>query len=90
MTTATLIKRMTSTLKAEAVTAAAKVDLYGYTISSDLKTIIDDDGFYPMLYFLCGEEVIAVPDFYIGEDGVSLTGSRGGNYELRGETLYAE
>lgn len=91
MTTAKLINRMSGTLKAEAVTAANTLYLPGYTISADLKRIVcdeDQDGsFYPMLYFRNGEEVIAVPEFYIGEEGVSFTGSRGGDYELNGEAL---
>lgn len=88
--TATMITRMSKTLKAEAVTAASKLNLIDYVVSSDGRTIEDvvDGGFYPVLYFRNGDEVIAVPDFYIGEDSVSFTGSKGGEYTLVNETLH--
>lgn len=91
MTTATLIQRFSKTTKLELNAAAAQINLDGYTISSDNMTITCDDdtdgSFYTMMYFRNGAEVIAVPDFYIGEDGVLLNGSRGGEYELNGEEL---
>lgn len=89
---ATLISRMSKLLKAEAITATSKIEIDGYTISSNGRTITcDEDGDgYEIWYYRCGEEVIAVPTFYIDEDGVSLTGSRGGEYELNGETLTKE
>lgn len=89
--TATLISRMTKNAKSEMAAAAAQIDLEGYTISADYMTITcdeDQDGsFYGILYYRNGSEVIAVPDFYIGEEDVSLTGSKGGEYTLSGETL---
>ena len=92
MATATQIQRMSKLLKAEAVTALSKISIDGYTVQSN-NTITcdeDDDGsFYPIWFYRNGEEVIAVPDFYISEENVSLTGSRGGEYTLNGETLVA-
>jgi hypothetical protein len=89
MTTATLIKRMTSTIKAEAVTAANNIDLDGWNVSGDLRTIESDDCIAPVVYFRSGSEVIAVPEFYTYEDdGVFFTGSQGNDYTLFGETLY--
>ena len=89
--TITLIARMSSLLKAEAQTAANKIELDGYTVSADNKTITcDEDGcFCPILFFRNGEEVIAVPDFYISEELVSLIGSKGGEYTFNNETLTA-
>lgn len=89
MTTATQISRMSKILKAEAVTATSKIELDGYTTDFNSRTITDDESgdFYPILYYRNGEEVIAVPDFYLGEANVTLTGSRGGEYRLDNETV---
>lgn len=93
MTTATQIQRFSKTIKMELHSAASQIELDGYTISADYMTITCDEdtdgGFYGMLYFRSGEEVIAVPDFYLGEEGVTLTGSKGGEYELNGEKVEA-
>lgn len=91
MNTATTVKRMTKSIKAEAVTAVNNliIVLDSYKVSSDLTRIYDEDGgFYPMMYFRSGSEVIAVPEFYIGEDSIGFTGSQGNDYTLFGETLY--
>jgi hypothetical protein len=89
--TTKLITRMSKNLKAEAQTAANQIELDGYTVNTNTNTITcdeDTDGsFYGIWFYRNGEEVIAVPDFYIGEDDVSLTGSKGGEYTLNGETL---
>mgnify|MGYP003374078999 CR=1 FL=1 len=92
MKAATKVQRMSKALAFEASRAAAKIEIDGYTVSNDRITCDEDrDGsFYPVLYFRCGDEVIAVPDFYIGEEHVSLTGSQGGSYRLDNETVTAE
>lgn len=93
MTTATQIQRFSKNIKAQMHTAASKIELDGYTISADYLTITcdeDDDGsFYGMVYYRSGDELIAVPDFYIGETNISLVGSRGGEYILNDETVEA-
>lgn len=93
MTTTTQIQRFSKNIKMELNSATSKIELDGYTISADNMTITCDEdtdgGFYTILFFRNGEEVIAVPDFYIGEEGVTLTGSKGGEYELNGEEVEA-
>lgn len=91
MTIATIINRMSKMVKAEAVTAAIVLEneLVGYTIDGN-KIIENESGdFYGMVYYRNGEEVIAVADFYLGEDGITFWGSKGGKYTLNGETLVA-
>jgi hypothetical protein len=94
MTTATLVQRMTKNTKAEMTAATAQIYLDGYTVSADgLRIVCDEDNdgsFYTVLYYRNGDELIAVPDFYIGEESVSLRGSKGGEYRLDNETLVAE
>ncbi len=54
--------------------------------------IVDEDGergYCGLYLFRNGEEVVAVPDFYLGEDDVHFTGSKGGAYVLSGDTLMA-
>ena len=98
-----LITRLTSTAKAEAVTTATHLldtmnaaYIFGdaaapqWSLSSDLRTLVDAsdaNATYPIHYYRNGAEVVAVADFYIGEAGVSCTGSQGGCYELTDETL---
>lgn len=92
MTKATLIQRMSFQLRHEARKAIEKMDYadFGLTASDDLKTIAESDGsFYGMYYYRNGIEVIAIPDFYIDEDCISLVGSQGNNYTLYCGTLYA-
>lgn len=84
---ATMINRMSKNLKAEAITAANKISIDGYTVSADGKTIDTGDENWVVVYYRCGEEVIAVPGFYIDEEDVSLVGSRNGEYTLNGDTL---
>ena len=89
--TATLIQRMSKNLQSEAARAASKIELDGYTVSDDGKRIYDDEGgFYEVLYYRCGEEVIAVADFYLDEEGCSIRGSQDNWYELNGDTLTRE
>lgn len=94
MTTATQIQRMSKVVKAEAVTALYRTidglfSEYGeWVVSSDLKTIENDEYLSEVVYYRNGEEVIAVPTFYLYEaDGSTFTGSRGGEYTLNGEDL---
>lgn len=83
------IARMSSTLKAEAITAVAQIEVDGYTVSGNQILDNDDGSIYGILFYRNGDEVIAVPDFYISEDNVSLIGSKGNDYTLNGETLVA-
>mgnify|MGYP001615563397 CR=1 FL=1 len=88
----TLINRMSKNLKAEAVTAVNKIEIDGYTVQADNTIVCDEDqdgSFYEIWFYRNGNEVIAVPDFYINEGGSMHTGSRGGEYTLNGETLTA-
>lgn len=91
MTTATQIQRFSKNIKLNLSNAAAKIELDGYTISADYMSIScdeDNDGGYEMMYFRNGDELIALPCFYLYEaDGSIFTGSQGGEYELNGETL---
>lgn len=81
------IERMSRNLKAEAITAASKIELDGYTVDFDTITCDEDGDFWPIYFYRNGDEVIAVADFYIGEEGVVLHGSKGGEYELNGEEV---
>lgn len=87
----TLITRMTKNLKAEAAAALAQIELDGYTVTGNTIACNDDtDGsFYGIWFFRSGEEVVAIPDFYVNEGSSAHTGSRGGEYTLDGETLTA-
>jgi hypothetical protein len=90
------IQRMSKTIKAEAAAALNRtldglfVEYGEWIISSDLRTIENDEYLCTVTYFRNGDEVIAVPDFYMDEDEVSFTGSRGGEYVLRCVDLYIE
>jgi hypothetical protein len=90
MSNTTPISRMSKNLKSEAEKANDMIQLDGYTVTG-LNTIICDDdndgSFYGILHYRNGEEVIAVPDFYIDEENVTLTGSKGNEYTLNIETL---
>lgn len=85
------IIRFTKQIKAEAaIAAAATLAEMPYTLSADGMRVYDEDGgWYGMLYFRSGEEVIAIPEFYVDEENVSLAGSRGGDYTFSGDTLKA-
>lgn len=94
--TITTISRMSKTIKAEAHTALYRTidglfSEYGeWIVSSDLRTIENDEYLTDVQYYRNGDEVIAVPTFYFYDgDGSSFTGSRGGEYELYGEELIA-
>lgn len=97
MTTATIISRMTKTIKPEVQTALYRTidglfSEYGeWVVSADLKVIENDEYLSGVQYYRNGEEVIAVPTFYLYEgDGSTFIGSRGGEYILDGETLTKE
>lgn len=94
MTTATQIQRFSKNIKMELHSAAAQIALDGYTISDDYMTITCDEdtdgGFYTVAYFSSGEEVIAVPDFYLDEEDVTVTGSKGGEYTVSNWTVTKE
>lgn len=90
----TQIARMSKTIKAEAQTALYRTidGLFngGWVVSSDLKVIENDEYLAGVNYYRNGDEVIAVPTFYLYEgDGSTFIGSRGGEYILNGETLEA-
>lgn len=91
--TITTITRMSKNLKVETHAAIAQIELDGYTVNTATNTITcdsdTDGGFYGIVFYRSGDEVIAVPDFYISEEKVSLIGSRGGEYTLDGDTLTA-
>lgn len=96
---ATRIDRISKSLRDDVVTAAylAIDTLDGeWKLSKDLKTVtdtndVDEYGYpsvYGMLYFKSGAEIIAVPDFYVGESAL-LIGSLGNAYTLDYETPVA-
>lgn len=96
----TTITRITKNTKLEVVTATnILTDSLNneddetdsrWVVSDDFKRIIDteDDGsYYPLMLFRDGEEVIAVPEFYLGEYDINLIGSKRGEYTFNNETL---
>lgn len=94
MTTATQIQRMGKNIKSEAITALYRTidglfSEYGeWVVSGDMKVIENDEYLSGVQYYRNGDEVIAVPTFYLYEgDGSTFIGSRGGEYILTGETL---
>lgn len=88
------IERMSKNIKIDAeqalhLTIDSLFTEYGaWVVSSDLKTIENDEYFSGVAYYRNGSEIIAVPTFYHYEgDGSIFQGSRGNYYELNGETL---
>lgn len=93
------IKRISKINRDACVTAAYNVidSLSGdWKLSKDLKSLVetsdvDENGFasdYGMLYFTVDSEIVAFPDFMVGE-GVVLLGSLGNSYTLDYETPVA-
>jgi hypothetical protein len=95
MTTATIVQRFTKSIKWElnAAIEAINAEAYGWSIEGDgqgAAVVVDADEVWPIQFHRNGEEIIALPEFYICEGiGSQFTGSKGNTYELAedGETL---